>query len=87
MADPIDDLEAIDKVVALVADESVRFLAELDASPALPAGAAEAAERFGGPLPEQGEGAVATLPSCCATACPRPSARPAPGCSTSSPAA
>src|SRR5262245_10207197 len=61
MADPLDDLEAIDKVVALVADESVRFLAELDASPALPAGAAEAAERFGGPLPEQGEGAVAAL--------------------------
>jgi len=61
MPDPIDDLAAIDKVVALVAEESVRFLAELDASPALPAGAAEAAERFGGPLPEQGEGAVATL--------------------------
>jgi glutamate/tyrosine decarboxylase-like PLP-dependent enzyme len=61
MTDPIEDLAAIDKVVALVADESVRFLAELDASPALPAGAAEAAERFGGPLPEQGEGAVAAL--------------------------
>ena len=84
MTDPIDDLAAIDKVVALVADESVRFLAELDASPALPAGAAEAAERFGGPLPEQGEGARRRRsPSCCATACPRPSARRARGCSTS----
>jgi glutamate/tyrosine decarboxylase-like PLP-dependent enzyme len=61
MTDPIDDLEAIDKVVALVADESVRFLAELDTSPALPPGAGQAAERFGGPLPEQGDGAVATL--------------------------
>jgi glutamate/tyrosine decarboxylase-like PLP-dependent enzyme len=61
MTDPIEDREAIDKVVALVANESVRFLAELDASPALQTGAAEAAERFGGPLPEQGEGAVATL--------------------------
>jgi glutamate/tyrosine decarboxylase-like PLP-dependent enzyme len=28
MTDPIDDLAAIDKVVAIVADESVRFLAE-----------------------------------------------------------
>ena len=48
MTDPLDDLAAIDKVIALVADESVRFLAELDSSPALPRGAAEAAERFGG---------------------------------------
>jgi glutamate/tyrosine decarboxylase-like PLP-dependent enzyme len=61
MTDPLEDREAVDKVVALVADEAVRFLAELDASPALPQGAAEAAERFGGPLPERGEGAVAAL--------------------------
>src|SRR4029078_9961145 len=32
MTDPIDDLEAIDKVVTLVAHETVRFLAELDAT-------------------------------------------------------
>src|SRR5437773_2213536 len=61
MTDPLDDLASIDKVIALVAGESVRFLAELDSSPALPQGAAEAAERFGVPLPEQGDGAVATL--------------------------
>ena len=45
----------------LVYEEASAFLAGLDERPVLPAGVDEAADRFGGPLPEEGAGAVAAL--------------------------
>src|SRR5262245_837548 len=41
--------------------EASRYLAELGESPVLPDGAAEAAERFAGGLPDAGDGALAAL--------------------------
>jgi glutamate/tyrosine decarboxylase-like PLP-dependent enzyme len=42
-------------------EEASAFLAGLDERPVLPEGVDEAADRFGGPLPEEGTGAVAAL--------------------------
>jgi hypothetical protein len=45
----------------LAFEEAAAYLAGLAERPVLPAGAAAAADRFGGPLPERGAGAVAAL--------------------------
>jgi glutamate/tyrosine decarboxylase-like PLP-dependent enzyme len=45
----------------LAYEEASAFLAALEERPVLPAGAEEAADRFGGPLPEEGTGALAAL--------------------------
>jgi glutamate/tyrosine decarboxylase-like PLP-dependent enzyme len=45
----------------LAYEEASAFLAGLDERPVLPEGVDEAAARFGGPLPEEGTGAVAAL--------------------------
>jgi glutamate/tyrosine decarboxylase-like PLP-dependent enzyme len=45
----------------LAYEEASAFLAGLDERPVLPEGVDEAADRFGGPLPEEGTGAVAAL--------------------------
>ena len=45
----------------LAYEEASAFLAGLEQRPVLPAGVDEAADRFGGPLPEEGTGAVAAL--------------------------
>ncbi len=45
----------------LAYEEASAFLAGLDERPVLPEGVEEAADRFGGPLPEEGTGAVAAL--------------------------
>ena len=45
----------------LAFEEASAFLAGLAERPVLPVGSAAAADRFGGPLPEQGVGAVAAL--------------------------
>jgi glutamate/tyrosine decarboxylase-like PLP-dependent enzyme len=45
----------------LAFEEASAWLAGLDERPVLPPGADEAAARFGGPLPEEGAGAAATL--------------------------
>jgi glutamate/tyrosine decarboxylase-like PLP-dependent enzyme len=45
----------------LAFEEASAFLAGLAERPVLPGGSAAAADRFGGPLPEQGVGAVAAL--------------------------
>jgi glutamate/tyrosine decarboxylase-like PLP-dependent enzyme len=45
----------------LAYEEASAFLAGLDERPVLPRGVDEAADRFGGPLPEEGAGAVAAL--------------------------
>jgi glutamate/tyrosine decarboxylase-like PLP-dependent enzyme len=45
----------------LAYEEACAFLAGLGERPVLPEGVDEAADRFGGPLPEQGAGAVAAL--------------------------
>jgi glutamate/tyrosine decarboxylase-like PLP-dependent enzyme len=42
-------------------EQADAFLADLDERPVLPEGVDEAADRFGGPLPETGAGAVAAL--------------------------
>ena len=45
----------------LAYEQASAFLAGLDERPVLPEGVDEAADRFGGPLPEEGTGAVAAL--------------------------
>jgi glutamate/tyrosine decarboxylase-like PLP-dependent enzyme len=62
MPDPIDLREdAVDPALALVAEETRRYLAELDDSPARLPGADEAAARFDGSLPDEGSGALEAL--------------------------
>jgi glutamate/tyrosine decarboxylase-like PLP-dependent enzyme len=62
MPDPLDRGHAeIAATLDLIAGAAGRYLAELDQSPVLPAGADAAAETFGGPLPEDGDGALAAL--------------------------
>jgi glutamate/tyrosine decarboxylase-like PLP-dependent enzyme len=62
---PVQDPERLreeaERVLAYVADEARRYMSELDDLPVLAAGAYEAAERFEGPLPEEGDGALAAL--------------------------
>ena len=54
--------EEFDGVLALVAREAARYLAEVDELPVRHEGAEDAARSFGGPLPEEGDGAVEALP-------------------------
>jgi glutamate/tyrosine decarboxylase-like PLP-dependent enzyme len=57
-------MSAADETAAaarLAYEEACAFLAGLDERPVLPEGVDEAADRFGGPLPEEGSGAVAAL--------------------------
>jgi glutamate/tyrosine decarboxylase-like PLP-dependent enzyme len=49
------------EALSLVTEEAVRFLETLEEQPVRSKGADEAAMRFGGPLPENGSGATATL--------------------------
>jgi glutamate/tyrosine decarboxylase-like PLP-dependent enzyme len=53
--------DEIDGALSLVADRARRYLAELDEVPLHGDAFEEAAWQFGGPLPEEGAGAVATL--------------------------
>jgi glutamate/tyrosine decarboxylase-like PLP-dependent enzyme len=53
-----DETEA---AARLASERALAFLAELDERPALHQGAADAAGRFGGPLPEEGSGALAAV--------------------------
>jgi glutamate/tyrosine decarboxylase-like PLP-dependent enzyme len=61
VSDPERLRDEAERVLAYVAEEARRYVAGLDDAPALAAGAYRAAERFGGPLPEDGEGALAAL--------------------------
>jgi glutamate/tyrosine decarboxylase-like PLP-dependent enzyme len=53
--------EEFDGVLALVAREAARYLAEVDELPVRHHGAEDAAHSFGGALPEEGDGAVEAL--------------------------
>src|SRR5918992_5115895 len=53
--------DEIDGALSLVADRARRYLADLDEVPLHGDAFEEAAWQFGGPLPEEGAGAVATL--------------------------
>lgn len=57
----LDGRREYDEVLDLAAREARRYLAELDELPVRHPSAGEAARLFGGPLPEEGEGAAAAL--------------------------
>jgi glutamate/tyrosine decarboxylase-like PLP-dependent enzyme len=61
VTDPLLLREEADEALAYAVREAKRYLAELDESPVLAEGAAEAATRFAGALPETGDGALAAL--------------------------
>jgi glutamate/tyrosine decarboxylase-like PLP-dependent enzyme len=61
MTDPLLLRDEADEALAYAVREAKRYLADLDASPVLPAGAAQALEGFAGGLPEVGDGALAAL--------------------------
>jgi glutamate/tyrosine decarboxylase-like PLP-dependent enzyme len=51
----------LDDALAYAVREARRYLAELGEAPVLPEGASAAADRFAGPLPDEGDGALAAL--------------------------
>jgi glutamate/tyrosine decarboxylase-like PLP-dependent enzyme len=61
VTDTIPDPDELDAVVAFVADEARKYLDGIADRPVRDAAAEDAAAAFGGPLPEQGSGAVAAL--------------------------
>ena len=61
MTDPLLLRDEADKALAYAVREATRYLSQLDESPVLLDGAAEATERLVGPLPEAGDGALAAL--------------------------
>jgi glutamate/tyrosine decarboxylase-like PLP-dependent enzyme len=61
VADTIPDPDELDAVVAFVADEARKYLDGIGDRPVRDPAAEDAAAAFGGPLPEEGSGAVAAL--------------------------
>ena len=61
VADTIPDQDELDAVVAFVADEARKYLDGIGDRPVRDPAAEDAAASFGGPLPEEGPGAVAAL--------------------------
>ena len=61
VADTIPDPDELDAVVAFVADEARKYLDGIGDRPVRDPAAEDAAASFGGPLPEEGSGAVAAL--------------------------
>jgi glutamate/tyrosine decarboxylase-like PLP-dependent enzyme len=61
VTDPLFTRDEAEEALAYALRAATGYLAELDASPVLPEGAAAAAQRFGGALPEDGDGALAAL--------------------------
>ena len=61
MADPILERPAIESALALAVEEASRYLARVEELPVRRRNADEAARAFGGPLPEDGDGALAAL--------------------------
>jgi glutamate/tyrosine decarboxylase-like PLP-dependent enzyme len=55
------DRDETEAAARLASERALAFLAELDERPVLPEGADEAVGRFGGPLPEEGVGALAAV--------------------------
>jgi len=61
VADTIPDPDELDAVVAFVADEARKYLDGIGDRPVRDPAAEDAAASFGGPLPEEGSGAVSAL--------------------------
>jgi glutamate/tyrosine decarboxylase-like PLP-dependent enzyme len=61
VTDPLLLRDELDDALAYAVREATRYLGDLDASPVLPAGAADAVEYLAGRLPEDGDGALAAL--------------------------
>jgi len=61
VADTTPDPDELDAVVAFVADEARKYLDGIGDRPVRDPAAEDAAASFGGPLPEEGSGAVAAL--------------------------
>jgi glutamate/tyrosine decarboxylase-like PLP-dependent enzyme len=61
MAGSLPRLGEIREALGLVAEEALRFLETLPEQPVRSKGADDAAMRFGGPLPEEGDGATAAI--------------------------
>ena len=61
MTDPALDRDALEQTLRSVAEEAVRYLAEIDTAPVRPPGPGEPAERLAGRLPAEGAGSAAAL--------------------------
>jgi glutamate/tyrosine decarboxylase-like PLP-dependent enzyme len=61
VTDPLFTRDEAEEALAYALRAATGYLAELDASPVLPEGAAAAAQRLGGALPEDGDGPLAAL--------------------------
>lgn len=61
MPDPLFHAHETEEALAFIADEAMRYLAALDKQPVRLPNADEAAASFGGPLPEEGDGALEAL--------------------------
>ena len=61
MTDPLRLQDEAEAALAYAAREAAAYVARLDEAPVLAPGAAEAGDRLGGSLPEQGDGALAAL--------------------------
>jgi glutamate/tyrosine decarboxylase-like PLP-dependent enzyme len=57
----LEGRQDFERVIELVTREAARYLAEVDKLPVRHGGAEDAAHSFGGPLPEDGDGAVEAL--------------------------
>lgn len=61
MADPLSEKARVEAALRYIADEAVRYLASIDERPVRTGRVDEALRRFGGPLPEDGVGAMPAL--------------------------
>jgi glutamate/tyrosine decarboxylase-like PLP-dependent enzyme len=61
VADPLDDREAVEDALRLVAEEATRYLAQLDAAAVRPLGPRPPAESLDGALPAEGAGTSAAV--------------------------
>ena len=61
MADPLHERSELEKTLAFAAETAARYLAGIDDEPVRRDNADEAALAFGGPLPEEGDGALGAL--------------------------
>lgn len=61
MADPLDDHQLVSEALAFVSEAARRYLEGIDAEPVLASGHEAAIEGWSDPMPESGEGTMATL--------------------------
>src|SRR5882757_5989896 len=61
VTDPLGEKGQLSEALELAAREAQRYLAELDAEPVLKPGTEDAVEAWSDPMPEEGDGTLATI--------------------------